>query len=488
MNQLTFTISASLAFAASSLVTCVLHAQDANATQKARNPNDIVESSSATQQPNNSNRTLEAMKSDAETNYIASPYNVTQLGLRSYWQTKIPHQGTSQFAGMTIEDDEIFAWDHAGVLTRLNTDTGAYLWQVSTQSALDKIYSITILPAGITRAAVALTDAATVVFEEGNGGLLAQAPLRRVPATSGVACGNYMVFGDTEGRVIWLELHESNITNTVAPNSAPNQYAPSQAATQRRTAICVERFGGLSRGKVVTVPVVVPRFGVLTVSTGGDISLFDAKTSKPIWKYKSNAPFVSKPSVLDDIAYVVGKDQYVHAISMKSGKSIWNWFTQVPLTNAPLAAGNLVALQVPEEGLVALSTTPGDKVSGLVLWKSKAAGNPITLTKEGLITWDEPSRTMTLVETTAGGITATATFPNARFVASTGPIDGTIMLLSNDGSMQQLRPIQMMKPVMPSKATGEVPEKPTDVDGGEKAAEPGEEPAAVNADASESAP
>jgi hypothetical protein len=227
---------------------------------------------------------------------------------------------------------------------------------------------------------------------------------------------------------------------------------------------------------------------VLTVSTGGDISLFDAKTSKPIWKYKSNAPFVSKPSVLDDIAYVVGKDQYVHAISMKSGKSIWNWFTQVPLTNAPLAAGNLVALQVPEEGLVALSTTPGDKVSGLVLWKSKAAGNPITLTKEGLITWDEPSRTMTLVETTAGGITATATFPNARFVASTGPIDGTIMLLSNDGSMQQLRPIQMMKPVMPSKATGEMPEKPTDVDGGEKAAEPGEEPAAINADASESAP
>ena len=64
---------------------------------------------------------------------------------------------------------------------------------------------------------------------------------------------------------------------------------------------------------------------------------------------------------------------------------------------------------------------------------------------------------MTLVEPKAGGITATASFPNAMWVGSTAPVDGTIMLLSGDGRMQQLRPIEMMKPVVAPKSMDEKP-------------------------------
>ena len=488
MNQLTFTISASVAFAASSLVTCVLHAQDATATQNARNPNDIVESSSTTNPPSNSKSKLESMKSDAETNYIASPYNITPLGLHSYWQTQIPHGGSNPFAGMSLEGSEIFAWDQFGVVTRVKPDTGAVLWQGTTQSKLDKIYSVNILPEGQTSTAIALTDAATIVFEDGSGSLLAQQSLRHVPATAGALSGNFIVYGDTEGRVIWLKLKESNIANVGSNKYTPGDYSSSKENPQRRTILCLEEFGAMSLGKVVTVPCVIPRVGILTVSTGGEICLFNATTSKPIWKYKSNAPFISKPSVLNGIAYVAGKDQYLHAIDLKSGNAIWNWFTQVQLVNTPLAVENLVALQVPEEGLVALSTTPGDKVSGLVLWKSKAAGNPITLTKEGLITWDEASRTMTLVETKAGGIIATGTFPNARWVASSAPIDGTIILVCDDGRMQQLRPIELMKPTITAKAVGKMPATTNNVNEADKVEEPVLAPEAGAADTSESAP
>lgn len=97
---------------------------------------------------------------------------------------------------------------------------------------------------------------------------------------------------------------------------------------------------------------------------------------------------------------------------------------------------------------MAFSTAPGDKVNGLVMWKSKATGNAITRTKDGLITWDDASRTMSLVETKAGGITATAQFPSAKWVASTASMDGTIMLLCDDGRVQQLKPIEMMKPAV----------------------------------------
>jgi hypothetical protein len=88
----------------------------------------------------------------------------------------------------------------------------------------------------------------------------------------------------------------------------------------------------------------------------------------------------------------------------------------------------------------------------LVKWKSKAAGNAVTRTADGFILWDDASRTMTLVEPKAGGITASACFPEASWVASTAPVNGSIMMLSMDGRMQQLRPIEPMKSATPAPA------------------------------------
>ena len=400
---------------------------------------------------------LEVMKTAAQVNYVASPHEITSMGLRSQWQITIPSGEHSLVAGMSLDGTEIFAWDHFGIVTRLKSDTGSVLWQGSTQSKLDKIFSVNILPAGTTPAAIALTDAATVAFEDGSGALLAQETLRRVPATAGVTSGNFVVFGDAEGRIIWLNLSESNIAKVQNKRNAPGDYSSSSDRSTRRTVICREEFAAMSLGKVVIQPVSVAGAGVLTVSTGGEVCLFHATNSKPIWKFKSNAPFVSKPSVCDGVVYVAGKDQYLHALDLKTGQAIWNWFTQAPLVNAPMATSDLVVLQVPEEGLVAFNANPGDKVGGVVQWKSKAAGNAITRTKDGFIVWDDASRSMTLVEPKAGGITATASFPNAMWVGSTAPVDGTIMLLSGDGRMQQLRPIEMMKPVAAPKSLDEKP-------------------------------
>ena len=400
---------------------------------------------------------LEVMKTAAQVNYVASPHEITSMGLRSQWQITIPSGERSSVAGMSLDGTEIFAWNRLGIVTRLKSDTGSVLWQGSTQSKLDKIFSVNILPAGTTPAAIALTDAATVAFEDGSGALLAQETLRRVPATAGATSGNFVVFGDAEGRIIWLNLSESNIAKVQNKRNAPGEYISSRDRSTRRTVICRQEFAAMSLGKVVTQPVSVAGAGVLTVSTGGEVCLFHATNSKPIWKFKSNAPFVSKPSVCDGVVYVAGKDQYLHALDLKTGQAIWNWFTQAPLVNAPLATSDLVVLQVPEEGLVAFNAKPGDKVGGVVQWKSKAAGNAITLTKNGFIVWDDASRSMTLVEPKAGGITATASFPNAMWVGSTAPVDGTIMLLSADGRMQQLRPIEMMKPVAAPKSLDEKP-------------------------------
>jgi len=74
-----------------------------------------------------------------------------------------------------------------------------------------------------------------------------------------------------------------------------------------------------------------------------------------------------------------------------------------------------------------------------------------------LITWDDATRTMSLVETKAGGITASAQFPSAKWVASTASMDGTIMLLCDDGRVQQLKPIEMMKPAVTPQSAQTIP-------------------------------
>jgi len=451
MQQFNHSCAACLLFGTSFL----LAAQTAPTTTGA--PNATSAPSAQSSKADRAQSKLDAMKSDVQVSYLANPSEITALGLRSQWQVTIPSGKTALMAGMSLDGIEIFAWDQFGIVTRLKSETGSVLWQGSTQSKLDKIFGVNILAAGTTPAALALTDAESVAFEDGSGALLAQQSLRRVPATAGATSENSVVFGDAEGRIIWLNLMESNIAKVQTKRNAPGEYTSSSERPTRRTVICREEYAAMSLGKVVTPPVSVSGVGVLTVSTGGEVCLFHATNSKPIWKFKSNAPFVSKPVTCGGVVYVAGKDQYLHALDLKTGHVMWDWFTQVPLLNSPLATSDLVVLQVPEEGLVAFNANPGEKVGGAVQWKSKAAGNAITRTKDGFIVWDDASRTMTLVETKAGGITASASFLNAVWVGATSPVDGTIMLLSKDGRMQQLRPIEFMKAVTTPKAVDEKP-------------------------------
>ncbi|NBS75685.1 MAG: hypothetical protein EBS66_19700, partial [Betaproteobacteria bacterium] len=55
---------------------------------------------------------LEVMKTTAQVNYLASPHEITSMGLRSQWQITIPSGEHSSVAGMSLDGTEIFAWDH----------------------------------------------------------------------------------------------------------------------------------------------------------------------------------------------------------------------------------------------------------------------------------------------------------------------------------------------------------------------------------------
>ena len=160
MTQFKFSTYAGMAFVASSLMTCAALAQSGH---------DISQGNiQSTEQSTASKNNLDTMKNQAVANFIASPQSITPLGLRNLWQTNIPHKSGCPIIGMSLDDKEIFAWDEFGIVTRVKSDTGVVLWQGSTQSKLDKIFSVNMLPAGITSAAVALTAAATVAFEDSN--------------------------------------------------------------------------------------------------------------------------------------------------------------------------------------------------------------------------------------------------------------------------------------------------------------------------------
>ncbi len=112
MQQFNHSCAACLLFGTSSL----LAAQTAPTTTGA--PNATSAPSAQSSKADRAQSKLDAMKSDVQVSYLANPSEITALGLRSQWQVTIPSGKTALMAGMSLDGNEIFAWDRFGIVTR----------------------------------------------------------------------------------------------------------------------------------------------------------------------------------------------------------------------------------------------------------------------------------------------------------------------------------------------------------------------------------
>ena len=88
-----------------------------------------------------------------------------------------------------------------------------------------------------------------------------------------------------------------------------------------------------------------PAAAPTTAPTRTRCSRVDLKAHKIVWRYKHpdrNFPFYSSAALAMGRIFVGGRDKFVHAIDMQTGKRVWTFPTRARVDSSPVVAGGRV--------------------------------------------------------------------------------------------------------------------------------------------------
>jgi outer membrane protein assembly factor BamB len=256
-----------------------------------------------------------------------------------------------------------------------------------------------------------VTELSSVALDATTGSLIRKTRFAQLPACAPAVFGPTMIFGTNTGLTSWF------------------QY--SSGYNWRSTTL----------GGHVTAPVTITGELALAGSTNGTVMAMDAASAGIRWTRKLSAG-VEAPIAADNQAcFVASIDQSLWAFDLSNGRVLWQYFTQTPLLHPPVRLADGLYLQIPGEGLVSFTPLPADKPDGEVRWKSKAKGDVIGRLGTELMAWDHATRTLTAVDAGTGRVVREAQLPNAESIEFTQPVDGDLVVMSNDGSVERLEPL-----------------------------------------------
>lgn len=388
------------------------------------------------------------------------------LGLAPGWQTRLPKAESTPLAGVhagNAQDgrgEELYAWDNTGVVIKIDPKTGELRWQSAgvfskDSSGLIDVQTTTVRGQPV---AVGLGDVSCVVLDERSGAEQGLSPYTRIPITRAVRTGKDFVFGSRAGQVVWLGFREERIASQVERRTGDPVTKGERVAVVHVVPYELQAF---QLGGAIQTPPVSTGKSIIACSNTGQIACFSNETRAPVWKQKLPGGIVAAPSADATQVMVACRDQYLRSMDIETGRTNWRWFTESPLERSPLLAGDIVVIQVPELGLVALDASGSKSLNRAPLWTSKVPGDAITRLADGLLVWDAVSGTLSLVDAKSGKVRESRTLgEGVQSVQANAPIGGDVFVLMKDGRLQRCPPLTPF--AMPAKAAATPPaETPT---------------------------
>lgn len=89
-------------------------------------------------------------------------------------------------------------------------------------------------------------------------------------------------------------------------------------------------------------------------SADGNLYTINAQTSREKWKFPTGKPIVSSPVVYRGAVYFGGIDEYFYCVDAQTGKERWRFKTGGPITSKPHIAGDLILVGSMDKVLYAL--------------------------------------------------------------------------------------------------------------------------------------
>lgn len=403
------------------------------------------------------------------------------LGLAPGWQARLPKAETLPLAGLhagTTQDgrgEELYAWDNAGVVLKIDPATGELRWQSAgvfskDSSGLIDVQTTTVKGQTVT---VGLGDVSCVVLDERTGAEMGLSPYTRIPITRAVRIGKDFVFGSRAGQVVWLGFREERIASLLERRTGDPVTKGERVAVVHMVPYELQAF---QLGGAIQVPPIIAGKSIIACSNTGQIACFSNETRHPVWKQKLPGGIVATPSADSTQVMVACRDQYLRSIDLETGRTNWRWFTESPLERAPMLAGDIVVIQVPELGLVALDASDNKSLNRTPLWTAKVPGDAVVRLADGLLVWDAASGTLSLVDHKSGKVRETCVLGAAvQSVQATTPIGGDLFILMKDGRLQRCPPLAPF--TLPTKPATPAPTETTAPPAGEPAPAASEAPA-----------
>lgn len=346
--------------------------------------------------------------------YIVGPTPSRELGMRISWQQDVPLDGSTGIKSLWMAGSDVLAVDGRNRLTLLRASDGNQVWHavpLPPQEAVLGVNRLT-MPRGHDRIFLT-TDTDLFEIDANTGHLITRQNMLRIPDTGVSQFGTNLIFGCSDGRIIWHNV-------TVGHEMQANKLNSGIAATPQ----------------LVGTDVVV-------VSEKGEVMMLDAITSKRIWQYNLPAGISAAPAASELGVFVAGLGQSLWSLNERDGSVNWKYFTESPLTTGPTLFSDRVFQFVPTEGLVCFDAVSAGKLNGTVLWRVNGlSGEIITVIGNDLVLWDSNARMLRLVEATRGGIRAEVHLPQAAGVQAFRPDGRNLVFLtwSDDGRIERLIP------------------------------------------------
>lgn len=287
-----------------------------------------------------------------------------------------------------------------GTLSVLSAVSGEARWTSSVGTELTDF--IGVVRDGNTVAVA--TDSQVIGLDINSGSIVRRFNLARVASSRPLLAGPLYIFGSATGAV-FAQIGASGLSAW--------QYA--------------------TRGPVEFEPVLVgsQHFGV--VSRAGQVLILDSSGSASA-SYSMFGGAGAKPAADDRSLYVASLDQSIYAFDVFGNRPRWRTRTQSPLKSQPAVVGNKLILEVPEIGLVGLTTEKGEQV-----WSnSKVRGRVVGTRKGNALVWD--GKTVTIIDPATGDVINSAALPDVAILQPERFDDGPMLAVRANGDVFRFQP------------------------------------------------
>ncbi len=343
---------------------------------------------------------------DLERDYLVGPEAARKLGLRIVFQSQThPEQG-SGIKRMSVQADAIFVLDGVNFLTRLRRANGQRLWRLPVAGRLDDIQGITYQPS--TERVFLTSTSHILVLDDDTGSMIDKQGLGQIASTAPVTYGNFFIYGSRNGQVVW---HSTEVGY---------QWRGYQVSPTMRVA-----------------PVLV---GDVVVATGSDgrVMVLDAPSAAGIWDKRLLNEVAATPTTDNGLVYIAGLDQYLWAIDIGTGRTLWKYLADVPLDRPPFVLAGQLYQQIPGHGLHCFVAHPVDSPAGEILWTApEVSGDVIGARDHRLFVWEADDRVLAVVDAKRGGVMESISLPDVDHLFMDG---GELFAAGDDGRVTALVP------------------------------------------------